>query len=130
MTDEIQTKVIQCLQLVAALFLAYTTFGIYGVVMPKSPRIPRSFRLMAHQYEVKVIEEKYWKENDAVGQFTPSAKLIEIRAGDAQITEHTYYHELTHAILTAMGETRLSQKESFVDMFAGLIQQAITSAKY
>ena len=42
--------------------------------------------------------------------------------------EIIYLHELTHAILFAMGEHKLNGKEKFVEGFSGLLHQALKSA--
>ncbi len=43
--------------------------------------------------------------------------------------EHIFFHELTHWVLGVMGEEELLHNEKFVDIFGGLMYQAIKSAK-
>ena len=39
--------------------------------------------------------------------------------------EQTFFHELTHAVLFTMGKDKLNEDEKFVDVFAGLLHQAL-----
>ena len=41
--------------------------------------------------------------------------------------EHTFYHELVHAILFNMGEMKLYSNERFVDAFGGMLQQYMST---
>lgn len=43
--------------------------------------------------------------------------------------EQTFYHELTHAILDAIGEDDLNCNEQFVDAFSNVLYQAIKTMK-
>jgi hypothetical protein len=93
-------------------------------------KIPKSFALHGTTYEVSCVSEKNWEgEADELGYLLPQLGKVAIKAGDQQIMEHTYCHELVHAILTHMGEDKLNRNEKFVDMFGGLLHQAMTSAK-
>lgn len=42
----------------------------------------------------------------------------------------TLLHELTHLILHRMGQNKLRDNEKFVDMYAGLLHQALTGMKF
>ena len=93
-------------------------------------KIPKRFMLLGTVYEVSCVPVKDWEgEADEIGLFLSQQRQIAIRAGDQQIMEHTFYHELVHAILTHMGEDKLTRNERFVDMFGGLLHQAMTSSK-
>lgn len=50
-----------------------------------------------------------------------------LRKSDIQ---ETFWHELTHAILESMGETKLNNNESFVEDFSLKLSRAIASAKF
>ena len=39
--------------------------------------------------------------------------------------EQTFFHELIHAVLFTMGKDKLNNDEKFVDVFAGLLHQAL-----
>jgi hypothetical protein len=65
-----------------------------------------------------------------------SKNVIEIQKNNGGITrptemqEHTFLHELTHFILNAMGESELRGNEKFVDVFSGLLHQALVTMEY
>jgi hypothetical protein len=92
-------------------------------------KIPRSFRLMAHTIKVKAIPAERWKRQDCVGFYDYEKQMIAVKDGDGSMPGHIFAHELTHAILSAMGH-KLNSDEAFVDQFSGLLQQALDSAKY
>ena len=43
--------------------------------------------------------------------------------------EATYLHELVHAVLSCMGDTELYANEPFIDMFSGLLHQALVTGE-
>jgi hypothetical protein len=92
-------------------------------------KIPSSFRLMGHKVTVEQIPPIKWKHKDCVGIFKPQDLKIEIRKGKGTGPAHTFAHELTHAILSALNHP-LNDDEAFVDNFAGLLHQALSTAEY
>ena len=93
-------------------------------------KIPRSFQILGKSYVVKVIPDKEWAEPETWGVCSPEKREITLRGGlKREVMEHVYLHEITHAILDAMGRDKLYADEAFVDMFSGLLHQAITSGK-
>lgn len=92
-------------------------------------QIPTSFRLMAHRIRVKSVPEAKWKHTDCIGMYSADKQLIELRDNGGTLTGHVFTHELTHAILSAMGH-KLNNSEAFVDQFSGLLSQALETAQY
>lgn len=94
-------------------------------------KIPKSFQLMGQPYNVMIVERWDWPEelSDAVGAFLPRVNKIRILRNSRELMEHTYIHELLHAVFGALGEDKLSNNEKLVDAAAGLIHQALTTAK-
>jgi hypothetical protein len=92
-------------------------------------QIPSSLRLMGHTVTVEVIPPIRWKNKGCVGMFFPDEMRIIVRKGTPTTTEHSFMHELAHAILYCMNSD-LYDDEVFVDTFAGLAHQALTSAKF
>ena len=91
-------------------------------------KIPRSFQLMGKKYNVRIIPESLWNDENTVGLCSPQLREIIIKGGLKQeVQEHVFFHEVTHAILDAMGRDKLYTDEAFVDMFSGLLHQALTS---
>jgi hypothetical protein len=93
-------------------------------------RIPNSFQLLGQRYTVRLLSKDEWKDGDAVGLFYSQPKEIHVLDTNAQLIEHSYLHELTHAILLAMGKRKLYEDEAFVDLFSGMLQQAFNTAEY
>lgn len=91
--------------------------------------IPSSLTLLGKEITVTIVASADWKEHDAVGFYNSQTGEIHILRAAQQLMEHTFFHELMHAVLTAMGRDKLSQDEAFVDMASGLIHQAMTTAK-
>lgn len=93
-------------------------------------KIPGSFYLMGSRYSVKIVPAKVWPfADDEVGVFDPLSKTISLRKQERSGLEHTYLHELTHAILHAMNRDKLYMDESFVDVSSGLLHQALLTAE-
>ena len=94
-------------------------------------RIPTSFCLFGSKYIV-TIKDDLLEVNGLEGQHSYRLRQIDLNkvskthCADAQ--EHAFLHELVHAILTQMSEGDLNGNEKFVDIFAGLLHQAINSA--
>jgi hypothetical protein len=48
---------------------------------------------------------------------------------EKELFEQTYFHELIHWILYIMGKPELRDDEGFVDLFAHLLYQAVSTAE-
>lgn len=91
-------------------------------------KIPSTFQLMGKTYTVKVIPKDQWSDAEVWGDFNPATNEIRVvKLGD-DATEQTFYHELMHAILTAMNH-KLNRDETFVDLVSGLLHQALKTSK-
>jgi len=79
---------------------------------------------------VSILAPKDWTYSDTeecVGVFIPHLrKICLLYNPDKPALEHTYLHELVHAILHCMGRDELYKDEAFVDLFAGLLHQSLT----
>ncbi len=97
-------------------------------------KIPKKITLMGTQYTINIVEKI---DDDELGHCYGTCDkhnhVIDIAKtfrGQKVLPidmEITYLHELTHAILFALGEHRLNGKERFVEGFSGLLHQALTS---
>ena len=93
-------------------------------------RIPKKFRVGGVDYTVK--EVGHCGNNDDFGFWRPQG-IIEIadQAGGYGVSEskktQTFLHELTHAILFAMGKEELNDDESFVNTFSSFLTEAIST---
>ena len=93
-------------------------------------KIPKKFKVGSVDYEVKRVE--HCGNNDDFGFWRPQG-IIEIatQAGGYEVSEskkmQTFLHELTHAILFAMGKEDLNDDESFVNTFSSFLSEAINT---
>ena len=93
-------------------------------------RIPKKFKVGGVDYIVKQVE--HCGDYDNFGFCRPQG-IIEIadQAGGYGVSEskktQTFLHELTHAILFAMGKEELNDDESFVNTFSSFLTEAIST---
>lgn len=93
-------------------------------------KIPKKFKVGSVDYEVKRVE--HCGNNDDFGFWRPQG-IIEIanQAGGYEVSEskkrQVFLHELTHAILFAMGKEELNDDESFVNTFSSFLSEAINT---
>ena len=99
-------------------------------------KIPQSFQLMGHNFKVEWDNKLFFYGNQDLGLCDFNCNRIVIQPNTDSVPrersqiEHTYLHEMVHAILSTMGEQGLSDNEVFVDTFAGLLHQALQTSKY
>ena len=93
-------------------------------------KIPKKFKVGSVDYEVRLVE--HCGNNDDFGFWRPQG-IIEIanKAGGYEVSDskkrQTFLHELTHAILFAMGKSELNDDESFVNIFSSFLNEAIST---
>lgn len=92
-------------------------------------KIPKTFTLFGREYVVKVIPAKEWDEPDAVAKYLPADGLILIKRTSGDLMVHSFLHEMMHAIYDALDESELYANEKLIDTTAGLIHQALKSAR-
>jgi len=92
--------------------------------------VPRSFRLMGHTITVKVVPESKWADDETVGFWNSQNLSISVLGGLSETrTQQIFCHELVHAILHEMGESKLNDNEKFVDVFGSLLHQVWITIK-
>ena len=90
--------------------------------------IPKKLKVGGVDYSVKQVE--HCGTDDNFGFWRPQG-IIEVanQAGGYEVSEskkkQTFLHELTHAILFAMGKEELNDDESFVNTFSSFLSEAI-----
>jgi hypothetical protein len=97
-------------------------------------KIPKKFKLHGIIIEV-TFDEKTREKNDNIGTALYREEKIILHANvnkvfNEKLMEKTFIHELIHHILNEMGEHDLCSNEKFVDVFAGLLHQAIDTMEY
>lgn len=115
----------------------------------KKINIPKEFTLFGHKYNV-VIKNDLFETDGCYGDADEDLKQIRLQdvgeasrknCGDVdmpdikvKITENavieTYFHEVTHIILDALGEEELSQNEKFVNMMGKAWLEIYLSSVY
>lgn len=92
--------------------------------------IPNKLKIGGVDYSIKHVE--HCGMNDDFGFWKPQG-IIEIanQAGGYEVSDskkrQTFLHELTHAILFAMGKEELNDDESFVNTFSSFLNEAINT---
>ena len=92
--------------------------------------IPNKLKIGGVDYSIKHVE--HCGIDDDFGLWRPQG-IIEIanQAGGYEVSDskkrQTFLHELTHAILFAMGKEELNDNESFVNTFSSFLNEAINT---
>ena len=93
-------------------------------------KIPKEFKVGSIDYTVNMVE--HIEPNDDFGRWYPFGFIeIATQSGGYNVSEsrqqQTFLHELTHAILFAMGKEELNDDESFVNTFSSFLSEAINT---
>ena len=94
-------------------------------------QIPDEFKLAGFTITV-VDKENLVEERGIIGEAVYSKQLIYLDKNAVPVNEtveQAYLHELVHWILYVMNEDQLKDNEKFVDIFAHLLYQAISSGE-
>ena len=88
--------------------------------------IPKTFKLGGRTWRVKRVGKRKW-----YGKTDPNICVIELSASCThdELEQQTFLHELLHAVAITMGWSRLNNDEDKIDAVAGLLLQALTTAK-
>jgi len=99
-------------------------------------KIPTSFQLFGQTIDVEWQSSLAQDRDGQAGQgwFRKNKIVLQLPCDGVQVertfTEDTFLHELIHFILENIGSGDLGQDEKFVRAFAGLLHQALKTAKY
>ena len=87
-------------------------------------KLPTSFKLVNRTYEVVPMHEDTADAGDKHGDCDQAKARIRVHITEnAELTEHTYFHELAHALLFATTKPKLSYDEKFVDSLGAVLHQ-------
>lgn len=90
-------------------------------------KIPNKFQVGGQTIEV--VSATF--DDDKLGNCAVHKGLIKIDNAQSEDSKlNTFLHELTHAVLTTMGEYDLNNNERFVCTFSGFLCEALKSFKY
>lgn len=98
-------------------------------------KIPKRFKLLGHTITVE-YDSMLDGRNGCIGEARYTTNSIALQPNTDTFNrpvsqqEQVFLHELTHHILNEMNEHELRGNEKFVDIFASLLHQALTSMEY
>ena len=93
------------------------------------PRIPARFTLMNRDYEVRHANAddfaRWITDEESLHGLCDfaNAEVVIFPHDNRQHLEHTYFHELAHALLVAIGQPELGENEAIVDALGGALHQ-------
>lgn len=92
-------------------------------------KIPTKFSIGGFDYRVEETASLRYGEEYGHWNGSKCSILLAKTAGGDELSEErkaqTFFHELTHAVLDAMGEDKLNENEQFIDAFSNLFYQAL-----
>lgn len=98
--------------------------------------IPKSFEIGSFKYRVEVKKKVVLEKEEVAGtsDFFKNeieiAKTIDKMKCSSDFQRQTFYHELVHTILDALGEDELCADERFVQRFSLLLDQFEITKKF
>ena len=92
--------------------------------------IPKSFALVNRTYHVRAYRQDQIADLKCYGDCDRDAGIVRLDMNRVQASrEHTFCHELVHAILWASTKPKLSKDEAFVDSVGALLHQYLQTQK-
>lgn len=97
-------------------------------------QIPRTFQVMGITYTV-VMQPSLAHDTNNLGMTNYRTQEIELQCGSEgypipeEQVEQCFFHELVHVVLHAMQEDELEKNEKFVDLFASLLHQIVSTMR-
>ena len=91
--------------------------------------IPNSFQLGGRHWEV-VYHDLIDNEPETLGDCDSDQATIRLKSGlKPELLQHTYYHELMHAVCFTLGWDKLNDDEGKIDALGGMILQYLRSKR-
>jgi len=91
-------------------------------------KIPSSFKLGGRDWRVEVYDV-IDNQPDLYGDCCSFECIIRLKKGTVDTMNHTFYHELTHAICFTLGWKKFNEDEDKIDTLAGLLLQFLKTRK-
>jgi hypothetical protein len=96
-------------------------------------KIPKRFKILGNTIKVK-YEKDLCALNDVYGFAEYRVNILRLQKVMGIYTKGkiktTFYHEMVHFILDAMGENELKSNEKFVGLFADILYQVEKTSEY
>lgn len=92
--------------------------------------IPKRFKVGGIDYTVNMVEHIGTSDDFGVHYSDGQIDIATQTSGrqtSGSLRRQTFLHELTHAILFAMGKEELNDDESFVNTFSSFLSEAINT---
>jgi len=96
----------------------------------KQYAVPKEIKIGKRKIKIAVYDDVFVGRNECRGAYCFTDHTISIAKQAATRQHNTLWHEITHAILYDMGESKLNHNEKFVSGFADRLEQAIRTAKF
>ena len=92
--------------------------------------IPTEFELGGRSWSVELVDTIPGETNTTYGLCDSHEATIFIKAGMSNdATQHTFYHELSHAICFTLGWKALNKNEEKIDALGGVFYQFLKKKK-
>jgi hypothetical protein len=91
--------------------------------------IPKTFKLVNRTWVVKEMSKSISSENKLHGDCDHARALIRVCIDHPENAEHTFFHELAHAMLKVTTKPKLSSNEDFVDSLGAALHQYMQTKK-
>ena len=91
--------------------------------------IPKSFTLVNRTYRVEKMHKDVADAGEQHGDIDRTTAKVRIKFDNPDNAEHTFYHELAHAIFWNSTKPKLSKDENLVDSVGALLHQFMQTRK-
>lgn len=91
--------------------------------------IPKRFTLVNREYRVQKMAKDVAEAGEQFGDCDRAQGLIRVKFDNQKNAEHTFYHELVHALLWTTTKPKLSKNEAFVDSLGAALHQYMQTRK-
>lgn len=91
--------------------------------------VPTSFSLAGRTWNV-TYHDMLDNDPDLYGDCDGAECIIRLRKGQRpEVLQHTFYHEVTHAICYSLGWTELNEDEGKIDALANVLLQFLKTKR-
>lgn len=90
--------------------------------------IPKTFQLGGRTWTVEV-HDLIDSDQDLHGDTDSSECVIRLRKGKPELMQHTFYHELCHAIAYTLGWRKFNKDEDKIDSLGGMFYQYLKTKR-
>lgn len=93
-------------------------------------RIPKRFKVFAHVIDVTLVNADKWHHTDCSAYFSPDFDRIYVRRqGNTALEMHSFWHEVSHAIMHFLNRDALYADEVLIDNMGAVLAQIMDTAE-